>query len=182
MRKVIVIVAVLLTAVFVAGCSSVAPAAPVPSASELLASAKASAPGDTLVGQGTAKESSKEASEKKAKDRALFAIVKAEIAIVKELIDDQVASGRLSSSVADEFRQNITTALSRSSMSSVVKQDAGFGAGDEAYAVYYLSKGDTLKEINAAVNAAKQEVAAGNFNTSGFDAKYTAAIAKEWKN
>jgi len=182
MKKLSVIVAALLAALFIAGCASSAPASSGPSASDLMSSAKNNAPDGTLIGQGSAKEKDKDASEKKAQERALFGLAKGMIYIVGELVDEQVASGRLASSVSDEFRQLVTTILSRTVIRDAVKVDSGFGSGDTAWAVYYLTKADTLKAINVAVNSAKEQVAAGNFNTSNFDAKYAAAIAREWKN
>jgi hypothetical protein len=177
MKKLIVMIAALTAALFIVGCASTGP-----SASEMMSSAKNSTPPGTLVGQGTAKESSKDASTKKSQDNARFQLVRAMSFIVKDLVDDSVASGRLSSGVAEDFRQGINTALSRSILSNAVKQDQGFGAGDTAWTVLYMEKADVLKEINSAVNIAKQNFAAGNFNTDGFDAKYNTYSAREWKN
>jgi len=179
MKKSILLVAVLLSALFIAGCAS-APAGQ--SSNEMMSSAKNNAPDGSLIGQGTAKEKDKDASMKKAESNARFQLVRAMSYIVKELVDDAVSAGRLTTGVAEDFRQSINTALTRSILGNAVKQDSGFGADNTAWVVFYLSKGDTLKEINNAVNAAKELHAAGPFNTNGFDAKFDAAIAREWKN
>jgi len=177
MKKLIVMIAALTAAMFIVGCASTGP-----SAGELMGSAKNSAPEGTLIGQATAKESSKDASLKKSQERALGQIVRGMSFIVSELVDDQVASGRLSENVKDEFKRLVISTLSISSLSTVVKQDQGFGAGETAWSVYYIERADALKEVTNAVNAAKQEVAAGNFNLNDFDAKFKLAAARDWKN
>jgi len=181
MKKFVVLIVALLVALFIVGCASNAPTGP--SASELMASAKSNAPDGTLIGQGLATGSAKErdATLRKSEQSARLALVKGMVSIVRDLIDESVTAGRLSASVSDEFRQIVTGLLGRSALNSAVKQDQGFGAGDTAWTVYYMEKGEVLKEINNAVNLAKKEVAAANFNTNSFDAKYAAAIAREWK-
>jgi len=177
MKKLIVLIAALMAVMFVVGCATNKG----PTASELMASAKGSVGDGNLIGQATAKEGSKEASEKKAKERALFQIVRAMSYIVKEMADEQIASGRLSANVSDQFNTLVTTALQRSSLGSVQKADGGFDGSDTAWVIYYQSKADTLKEVTNAVNAAKREVAASNFNFDNFNAKFDAAAAREWK-
>jgi len=177
MKKLIVLIAALLAVLFIVGCASTGP-----TASEMMSGAKSSAPIGALIGQATAKEGSKDASLKKSQDRALSQLVRGMAYIVNELVDDSVTAGRLSGNVSDEFRRLVISALSTSSLNGARKQDQGFGAGDTAWSVFYIEKADALKEINNAVNAAKREVAAGNFNTDGFDAKFRAAADREWKN
>jgi len=191
MKKFTVPIAVLSAALFAAGCASsperpsadAGPPEPAgPSADELMSGARNSAPAGTLVGQATAKEESKEASETKAEQNARYQLVMGMSFITEELINAQVASGRLPDSVSEDFRRNAVNALSMSALGSAEKLDSGFGADDTAWCVYYMLKGDTLKEINRAVSAAKQTVAAGNFNTNDFDAIFDDAAAMEWKN
>jgi hypothetical protein len=177
MKKLIVMIAALTAALFIVGCATSGP-----TAGELMSSAKNGAPDGTLVGQATAKAGSKDASLKKSQESALFQLVKGMVAISRDLVDDSVAAGRLSSSVKDGFLQDITTALTRSALNGAVKKDQGFGAGDVAWSVYYMEKSEVLREITNAVNAAKQNHAAGNFNLDGFDAKYSSIAAREWKN
>jgi len=180
MKKLIVIVAALLAVLLIAGCAS-APSGP--SASEMMSSAKGNAPDGSLIGQGTGTAGKdKDAAAKKAQDNARFQLVRAMTFIVKDLVDDAVAQGRLTSGTGEEFRQSVNTALSRSTLPGATKVDSGFGAGDVAWCVYYIEKGDVLKIINSAVNAAKEVVSAGPFNTNNFDAKYGPVAAREWKN
>jgi hypothetical protein len=181
MKKLIVMIAALLAALLIAGCASKPPAGP--SASELMASAANNVPPGVLVGQATATAGKdKDAAAKKAESNARFQLVRAMSFIAKDLVDDAVSAGKLTSSVAEPFYQSITVALGRSTFRDVVKVDSGFGAGDTAWAVYYLDKANVLKELNQAVNAAKELHAAGPFNTNGFDAKYSIYSAREWKS
>ena len=177
MKKLIVMIAALLAALFIVSCASTGP-----TASEMMSSAKNSAPDGALVGQATAKEKSKDASAKKAEETAKFQLRRAMSFIVKELVDDAVTAGKLSSGVAEDFRQSINVALTRVQLNGAVKQDSGFGAGDTAWAVYYMEREDVRRAVNAAVDAAKKEHPAGAFNTDGFNAKYAAAVNREWKN
>jgi len=176
MKKLIVLIAVLAAALFIVGCASTGP-----SASDKVSDAKSGAPAGALIASGTASEGSKEASEKKAKDRAMFAIVKGLTFIAGELVDDAVSAGKLASADGTELRQNISTALSRSALNRIVKVDSGVVGKNEAWCVYYLEKSDALKEIDQAVASAKEKVSARNFNTDGFDAKFRAAAARDWK-
>jgi hypothetical protein len=177
MKKLIVLIAALTAVLFIAGCVTSGP-----TVSDKLSEAKNSAPPGTLVGQGSAKEGSKEAAEKKAKDRALFALIKGMMFIANDLVDEAVTAGRIASADGTILKQNITEALSRSALNRVTKVDAGTIGKDEAWAVYYMTKDDVLKEIDAAVNSAKEKVSARNFNTNNFDAKYPIAASREWKN
>jgi PBP1b-binding outer membrane lipoprotein LpoB len=182
MKKLIVLIAALLAALLIAGCTS-KPAAPTgPSASELMASAKGNAPDGVLVAQATGRGGSKEDAIKKAEQNAILQLVRGMSYIVSEMIDEQAAGGRLSASIASDFKSNIQTSLTRVSLAEVVKVESGTGAGDVGYAVYYLDKAETQKVLTKVVNAAKEVVAAGNFNFSNYDAKFAAAITKEWKN
>jgi len=183
MRKVIVVLAALLAALFVAGCTSAPSAASAPSASDKLAEVKASAPAGTLVAQATGTAGKdKDAAQKKAEQNAALQLVRALGYVAGEMIDEQAAAGRLSAGVASEFKQKVNTALTKVSIAEAVKVESGVAAGDVGYAVYYLDKGEAQKVLTKAVNAAKEEVAAGNFNFGNYDAKFAAAAGKEWKN
>jgi len=174
MKKLIVTIAALTAALFIAGCATSGP-----TVSDKLSEAKSSAPAGTLIGQGSAKESSKEAAEKKAKDRAYFALVKGITFIAKDIIDDAVTAGRLATGDADALKLNVQNAIARSALNRAVKVDAGTIGKDEAWAVYYMEKADVLKEIDAAVAASN---APRGFNTNSFEAKYPAGANREWKN
>jgi PBP1b-binding outer membrane lipoprotein LpoB len=174
MKKLVVLIAVLTAALFIAGCTTPPPAPSGPSAAELLASAKDKAPSGALVGQATAKGS--------AEQTAMRQILRALIYISGEMIDEQSAMGRLSATIASDLKQSVSTILSRSPLSSAVKVESGMGAGDMGYAVFSMSKADAQTELTKAVNLAKEQVSAPNFDFRNFDAKFTAAAARDWKN
>jgi curli biogenesis system outer membrane secretion channel CsgG len=176
MKKFIVLITALLAALLIAGCAS-KPAAPTgPSAAELMSDAKNSAPSDAIVGQATARS-----GKDRAEQNAINQIVRGLGSLVAEMVDEQSAAGRLSATVASDFKQAVVTALSKSNLGSVKKVDSGVSAAGEGWAVYALGKAETLAEVTKAVNLAKETVAAGNFNLSNFDAKFAAAAGKEWK-
>jgi hypothetical protein len=174
MKKLTVLITALVVALFIAGCATSGP-----TVNDKLNDAKSNAPAGALIGQGSAKEGSLDAAEKKAKDRAYFALVKGMNFIVKDIIDDAVTAGRLTTADADALKINVQNALSRSALNRAVKVDAGTIGKDEAWAVYYLTKEDALKEIDAAVAASNPP---RGFNTNAFEAKYPAAANREWKN
>jgi len=176
MKKLIVLIAALLAALLIAGCAS-KPAAPTgPSAAELLSNARGGAPDGVLVGQATAKGGS-------ADQTAMRQLLRAMSYLAGEMIDEQAAGGRLTSSAASDFKVNVSTMISRSTLTGAVKVDSGTSAAGDGWAVYYLDKGEALKELNKAVGLAKEQVAGtSNFNTNNFDAKFALAAAREWKN
>jgi len=179
MKKLIVLTAALLAALFIVGCASTPTG---PSASDLMSSAKNNAPAGTLVGQaiGTAGKD-QAAATKKAEQNAANQLVRGLSYIVSEMIDEQSAGGRVSAAVAPEFKQKINVGLSRVSIAEAVKVDSGVGSGDVGWAVYYLTKDEAQKILTKVVNLAKEEVAAGNFNFSNYDAMFAKAAAREWK-
>ena len=176
MKKLIVLIAALLAALLIVGCAS-KPAAPTgPSAAEMMSDAKNNAPSSALVGQATSKS-----GKDRAEQNALLQIVRGMTYIVGEMVDEQAAGGRLTATVAADFKVAVNSALSRANLGNAVKVDSGVSAASEGWAVFYLDKGETQKEITKAVNLAKESVAAGNFNFSNYDAKFAVAAAREWK-
>jgi len=171
-----VLIATLLAALLIVGCAS-KPAAPTgPSAADLMSDAKNNAPSGALIGQATSKS-----GKDRAEQNAMLQIVRGMNYIVGEMVDEQVSAGRVSGGVASDFKQAISTALSKSNLANVTKVDSGVSAAGEGWAVYSQSKADTQKEITNAVNMAKRDVAASNFNFDNFSAKFDAAAAREWK-
>jgi len=175
MKKLSVLIAILVAAMFVVGCAST-PKDTRPSASDLLAETKSSAPVGALVGQATASS-----GQKKAEQNAMAQIIRGMMYIVGEMVDEQVTAGRLTAAVGTSFKQTVNNYLGTASLVNVTKVDSGVGNGDAGWAVYALSKDETLKEITKAVNLAKESVAAGNFNFNNFDAKFAVAAGREWK-
>ena len=176
MKKFIVLITALLAVLLIAGCAS-KPAAPTgPSAAELLADAKNSAPSGALVGQATSKS-----GQQRAEQNAILQIIRGMQYITAEMVDEQAAAGRISAGAAAEFKNGVNSVLSRTNLSNVTKVDSGVSVAGEGWAVYSLDKSETQKELTKAVNLAKESIAAGNFNFSNFDAKFAAAAAREWK-
>ena len=177
MKKVIVLIAALLAVMFVVGCAS-KPAAG-QTADGLMALAKGRAPAGTLVGQATVKGSKDSSQERRAEQTAMKQFERALNYIAGQLIDDQ--SSRLSN--PSGFKQTVSTAISRASFDGALKIESGVDGAYVAWAVYSLDKDEALKEVAKAVNAAKEAVqGSANFNLAGFDAKFAAAAAREWKN
>jgi len=176
MKKVIVLIAALLAALFVVGCKTAAPAAPAgPSASELMASARGGAPMGVMVGQGTA------SSQRQAEQNAANRLKRGLGYIAEQLVDAQVQSGRLAASVSGDLKSTMNAALENVSISAQ-RVDSGADSTGRGWAVYSLDKASALQAVTAAANAAKEKVAAGNFNPSnGFDDAYAKAAAMEWK-
>jgi hypothetical protein len=179
MKKMVVMIAVLCAALFLAGCVSSAPPA-----SEGMASAKSSAPAGTLVGQATApKGSSKDETMKKSETSAKSQLVRAMTFIVKDMVDEAVTAGTVAAAVAEDFRLGINSNLSRSNLNGAVKAGQGEGAGGVWYTVLYMDKAEVVKEINTAVNASKQaNPAAGAFTTDNIDKAFSTYADREWKN
>jgi len=179
MKKLIVLIAALTAALLIAGCASTPSG---PSAAELMAAAKNNAPAGTLVAQATGTAGKdKDAATKKAEQNAVLQLTRGLIYIAGEMIDEQAKSGGIASGVAGDFKSNVNTALQRVAMTEAVKVESGVGAGDVGYAVYYLTEAEAQKILAKAVNAAKEVVAAGNFNYSNYVAMYNKAAAREWK-
>ena len=179
MKKLIVLVAVLLAALFVVGCASKpsAPPAPTgPSAAELLAEAKGKAPMGVLVGQATG------SSQPAAQTNAQGQLKRAMNYIAGQLVDAQVSAGRVSSAVSADLKSNIATALDRGAVENAKRVDSGADGSGRGWAVYSLDKASALQLITTAADAAKTVVAAGNFNPSqGYDDAFGRAAAMEWK-
>jgi hypothetical protein len=173
MKKVVVVIAVLCAALVVVGCASTPPA------SDMMASAKRSAPEGTVVGQASGSSADKAVSDAK------YQIARAMSFMVKDMVDAAVAANKIDFTSAESFRQNVNTALTRNSLSAAVKQDSGVGSGKVYWAVYYMDKSEVLKVINSCVTAAKALPAnskAAAFDTDGFNAAYATFSAREWKN
>jgi outer membrane murein-binding lipoprotein Lpp len=178
MKKMVVIVAALCAVLFLAGCVSAPPA------SEGMANAKSSAPAGTLVGQATApKGASKDETMKKSESNAKYQLVRGMSAMVKSMLDEAVAEGRVPSGEADEFFRGVETSLSRAALSSAVKAGQGEGAGGAWFTVLYMDKAEVVKQINTSVNASKQaNPGAAAFTTDNIDNAYNTYAAREWKN
>jgi len=180
MKKLFVLFAVLLAALFVVGCASKPPAGP--TAAELMAEAKSGAPMGALVGQATAQGSKDNSAVNKAEQNAMGQIKKGLVSIVAEMLTAQVQEGRLQSATAEEFRTSVNGLLQMASLTGIQRVDSGNDAAFKSWAIVALSKAEALKEITSAVNAAKRDVSgSSNFSLDGFDAAFAKAADKEWK-
>jgi hypothetical protein len=166
-----VIVAICLTVAFVS-CTSAPPA------SEGIQNARSGAPSGALVASGTDKDAA--SAEKAAK----LQLIRAMTSMATNMLQEASAAGEISGDAASGLVQGTSTALSRSSMSSAIKQGNGVGKGNVAWAVYYMEKPDVIAELNTAINAAKQitpDSASFTIN-SRIDAEFQGAIGRNWSN
>jgi predicted nucleic-acid-binding protein len=172
MKKIAWMIAAFCAVLVIVGCASG------PSASEMMRSAKSSAPDGTLIGQASGSVATK------AETDAKYQVTRAIGFIVQEMINEAVEAKVIAYTPAEEFRQSVNTALLRNNLSAAVKQDSGVGAGKVYWAVYYLEKADAIKVINSAVTAAKElHPAAAAFSTeAGINKAFNAAANREWKN
>jgi len=167
-----VIIAALCAALVVVGCASTPPA------SDMMASAKKSAPSDALIGQAIGD------SDQKAEANAKYQLARAMSEMVKDMVNSAVAAGVLQANTAETFRQGVNTALVRNNLTAAAKQGSGVGKGKVYWAVYYMGKVEVVKVINNAVTASKQvNPGAGAFTTDKWiDQAYATYSAREWKN
>jgi len=145
-----------------------------------MSSARRSVPSNTLVGQASGSDA------KTVDTDAKYQLTRAMQAMVKDMVDDAVAAKALDSSISEQFRASINTALTKIPLSAAVKQDAGQGTqgkGKVFWAVYYMEKGAVINAINQAVNAGKTAYpAAATFTIDGrIDKAYATQAVKEWK-
>jgi len=178
MKRIGVMSAALCAALVIAGCASLPPA------SESMASARKSAPDNVLVGMATAKESSAEASVKKAESNAKLQLARGMTSMVRNMIKTDTDAGKLTAAVAPDFQQSVLSQLTKSKLDGASKQGSGSGKGGEGWAVYYLEKADVIKEINDAVRVAKGAIKGSEgFTTDGkIDAEFRTASNRDWKN
>lgn len=123
------------------------------------------APEDVLVGIGTAKLASLQQSRTVAATRARAEISRQMNTVIQDMVRDYQASSELDPGSALSFQENITVALSKSTLTgaSVVEEDRD--SEGNVWAVVMLSKTDVANEINQAAAAAKLAVpAAASFN------------------
>jgi len=171
MRKLTGMVAAVCAALFIAGCASG------PTASEEMASARKNAPDGALVGMATDSDAAKvDARAKRQLGRAISSIV-------KNMIDADIAAGKLTPEAASKFQESVLLTVTSSKLEGAEKL-GGNSKGKEAWAAYYIEKAAVVKEINAAVSAAKAAYpAASGFTIEGkIDQEFRTAAARDWKN
>jgi hypothetical protein len=177
MKKITVAVIVLCTMFAVIGCGSqtTAPATAsttidqssrVPSGfPDFVKAALKNVPDDVLVGIGVAKLASVSQSMTISSTRARADISRQLNTMVQDMVRDYQASSEVDPQAALSFQENITVALSKSTLvgSKVIEQDQT--ADGSVWTVVWLGKSDLASEINQAQAAARLAVPAmASFN------------------
>ena len=125
------------------------------------------APDDALVGIGTAKLNSLSQSRTVAQTRARAEISRQLDTMIRDMVRDYQASSEIDPSAALSFQENITVALSQSSLTGAAVVGENSDKDGNVWAVVMLSKADVAREINQAQAAARLRVPA----MASFDAE-----------
>jgi hypothetical protein len=139
-------------------------------------------PEDALVGIGTARAASLSLARTTATTRARAEISRQMNTMIQDMVRDYSAGSEIDPKAAISFQENITVALSKSTLtgSSIVEEDT-----DESgnyWVVVMLSKANTVSEINQAQAAARLSVPAmASFNAedrmnAAFDKAYSSEL------
>jgi len=140
------------------------------------------APEDALVGIGTAKAASLSLARTTATTRARAEISRQMNTMIQDMVRDYSAGSEVDTKAALSFQENMTVALSKSTLtgSSIVDEDQDDNGN--YWVVVMLSKVNTVKEINQAQAAARLAVPAmASFNAedrmnAAFDRAYASDI------
>jgi len=140
------------------------------------------APEDALVGIGTAKAASLSLARTTATTRARAEISRQMNTMIQDMVRDYSAGSEVDTKAALSFQENMTVALSKSTLtgSSIVDEDQD--ENGNYWVVVMLSKVNTVKEINQAQAAARLAVPAmASFNAedrmnAAFDRAYGSEI------
>jgi len=139
-------------------------------------------PEDALIGIGTARAASLSLARTTAATRARAEISRQMNTMIQDMVRDYSASSEVDPKAALSFQENITVALSKSTLtgSSIVEEDTD--KDGNYWVVVMLSKTSAVKEINQAQAAARLAVPAmASFNAEdrmnkAFDKAYGAEI------
>ena len=137
------------------------------------------APEDVLIGIGTARLASLSQSRTVAATRARAEISRQMNTMIQDMVRDYQASSEVDISAAISFQENITVALSKSTLvgSAVVEEDRD--QDGNVWVVVMMGKTDVAKEISQAQSAARLAVPAmASFNAedrmnAAFDKAYS---------
>ena len=173
MKKSLIVIMALLIVIAFLGCGSSpkkgAPASTSTSSSErnipgsfpeFVKKAIRNAPEDALIGIGTAKLASLSQSRTVAATRGRAEISRQLNTMVQDMVRDYQASSEVDPAAALSFQENMTVALSKSTLtgSQVVEEDRD-GDGN-VWVVILLEKGNIANEINQAQAAARLAIPA----------------------
>jgi hypothetical protein len=140
-------------------------------------------PDDVLVGIGVAKLASVSQSMTISSTRARADISRQMNTMIQDMVRDYQASSEVDPSAALSFQENITVALSKSTLegSRVVEQDQS--ADGSVWTVVWLGKNDVVREISQAQAAARLAVPAmASFNAEArMNEAFSNAAAQEYQ-
>jgi len=143
---------------------------------DIVRNARKNAPEDVLIGVGMAKLASQSQSKNVAETRARAEISRAMETMVQDMVRDYQASSEVDPKSALSFQENITVALSKTTLSGAVIKDEDYVDGTY-YVVVHLSKSNLVREITQAQAAAKLAVPAmASFNA---EQRMNEAFARE---
>jgi len=139
-------------------------------------------PEDALIGIGTARAASLSLARTTATTRARAEISRQMNTIIQDMIRDYSAGSEIEPKTALSFQENITVALSKSTLigSTIIEEDTD--KDGNYWVVVMLSKANTVNEINQAQAAARLAVPAmASFNAEdrmnkAFDKAYGSEI------
>jgi hypothetical protein len=134
---------------------------------EFVKKAVRNAPEDVLVGIGTARLASLSQSRTVAATRARAEISRQLETMVQDMVRDYQASSEVDPGSAVSFQENITVALSKTTLTGAAIVDEDGDENGNWWTVVMLSKTDVAREINQAQAAAKLAVPA----MASFDAE-----------
>jgi len=139
-------------------------------------------PEDALVGIGTAKAASLSLARTTATTRARAEISRQMNTMIQDMVRDYSASSEVDPKAALSFQENMTVALSKSTLTGSAIVDEDQDENGNYWVVVMLSKVNTVKEINQAQAAARLNVPAmASFNAedrmnAAFDRVYGSEI------
>jgi len=140
------------------------------------------APEDALVGIGTAKAASLSLARTTATTRARAEISRQMNTMIQDMVRDYSAGSEVDTKAALSFQENMTVALSKSTLTGSAIVDEDQDDNGNYWVVVMLSKVNTVKEINQAQAAARLNVPAmASFNAedrmnAAFDRAYGSEI------
>ena len=174
MKKIIGITVVLCITLAIIGCATqpkttTTTGAPATSAKErkvggsvpqFVKDALKKAPEDALVGIGTAKLATLSLSRTTATTRARAEISRQLNTMIQDMVRDYSAGSEVDPKAAIAFQENMTVALSKSTLTGSVPVEEDYDDSGNYWVVVMLSKANTVNEINQAQAAAKLAVPA----------------------
>jgi len=188
MKKIIGVTVVLCFVLGFVGCASNAKAKGQPerriggNVPQFVKDAVKKTPEDALIGIGTAKAASLSLARTTATTRARAEISRQMNTMIQDMVRDYSASSEVDPQAALSFQENITVALSKSTLtgSTIIEEDTD--KEGNYWVVVMLSKTSTVNEINQAQAAARLAVPAmASFNAedrmnAAFDRAYGSEI------